>query len=287
MAATKRGRRCDHRVGNVSLRRRMRSFSLRAMSFLRCLFLLLCLAFAGCRLGSQGAIDEQKEPYFLAAKKRIQEHDPQGAIEYFEKALDVNPRSATAHGELGMLYEKQEPPDFAAALYHYKRALDIRPDLASGDLFRMRMEDCKRELAKSVVLLPTMEQMQRKLDALTTENQQLKIQLQAAMRGLPYANPLPTNAPSNPPPPAYAGNQQANPAPNTARKEAIPNVRPNPLLPNPQPVVPRTHTVSPGETLASIAKRYNVRITTLQNANPSVDARRLRPGQTLAIPSSQ
>src|ERR1043165_5602231 len=101
--------RCEAFVGNVSLRRPERSFSLRAMSFLRFSLLLICLAFAGCHPGSQGVIDEQKEPYFLAAKKRIQERDSQGAIEYFEKALDVNPRSASAHAELGMLYEKQDP----------------------------------------------------------------------------------------------------------------------------------------------------------------------------------
>ena len=42
------------------------------MSFSRCAVLLLILALAGCHPGSQGTADEQKEPYYLAAKKRLQ-----------------------------------------------------------------------------------------------------------------------------------------------------------------------------------------------------------------------
>lgn len=268
--------------GNVSLHRPERSFSLRAMSFLRCSLLLLCLALAGCRPGTQGVIDEQKEPYFLAARKRIQEHDPQGAIEYFEKALDVNPRSASAHLELGMLFEKQEPADYAAALYHYKRALDIRPDLPSGDLIKARMEDCKRELAKSVVQLPTMEVMQRKIDALTLENQQLKLQLQtqppAAARPPSVANTQLQPTPSNPP------TRPAVPAVPQSRPDPVPTVRSSGTLPaSPRPAS-RVHTVAGGETLGSIAKRYNVRLPALQAANPTVNERKLRPGQTLVIP---
>jgi LysM repeat protein len=253
------------------------------MSFLRCSLLLLCLAVAGCRPGAQGMVDEQREPYFLAARKRNQDRDPQGAIEYFEKALDVNPRSASAHVELGMLFEKQDAPDFAAALYHYKRALDIRPDFQSADLIKARMEDCKRELAKSVVQLPTMEMMQRKIEQLTAENQQLKLlQLQA--------QPFPANhAPmiANPPAAAPQSNPVTRalpPAANSGRPDFVPTIRGNPSLPASRPSSARVHTVVSGETLGMIAKRYNVRVSTLQSANPTVDARRLRPGQTLVIP---
>ncbi len=247
------------------------------------MLLLICLALAGCHPGSQGVMDEQKEPYFLAAKKRIQEKDPKGAIEYFEKALDVNPRSAAAHAELGMLYEKEEVPDFAASLYHYKRALDIRPDMTSADLYKMRMEDCKRELAKSVVQLPTMESLQRKLDLLTAENQQLKMQLLAATRGQPYSNAPTVVVPSNPLPPRLS-----NPPVNTVRNEAVPTIRANAALPPTSASrATRVHAVAAGETLSLIARRYNVRLPALQSANPAVDARRMRPGQTLVIPSSQ
>jgi LysM repeat protein len=46
----------------------------------------------------------------------------------------------------------------------------------------------------------------------------------------------------------------------------------------------RTHVIVSGETLSTIARRYNVRLSALQAANPTVDAKRLRPGQALIIP---
>jgi LysM repeat protein len=36
--------------------------------------------------------------------------------------------------------------------------------------------------------------------------------------------------------------------------------------------------------MATIARTYNIRVASLQNANPSTDARRMRPGQKLVIP---
>ena len=80
-----------------SLRRTSRLFNLRAMSFCRLSFLLLCAVLAGCRPGATGQGDEQKDPYYLAGKNRLQERNYQGAIDMFEKTLDVNPRSASAH----------------------------------------------------------------------------------------------------------------------------------------------------------------------------------------------
>ena len=40
--------------------------------------------------------------------------DYKGAIESFSKALEVNPRSAKAHFELGWLYEEKDPDPAAA-----------------------------------------------------------------------------------------------------------------------------------------------------------------------------
>jgi tetratricopeptide (TPR) repeat protein len=274
-------------VGNVSLRRFVRSFSLRAMSFLRCSVLACCLALAGCHPGSQGISDEQKEPYFLAAKKRNQERDTRGAIEYFEKALDVNPRSASAHFELGILYEGQEPPDYAASLYHYKRCLDIRPDFQAADIIKQHMETCKRELAKSVVQLPTTEALQKKVEALTQENQFLKAKLDAWQLYYSGGGPAVTNTPSA----AARSNsstQQRPAAPTNAFRADAGAATPRADTPSRNTAsTSRMHTVSAGETLGSIAKKYGVKLTSLQAANPTIDARRLRPGQALVIPSGQ
>ncbi|MDH4350290.1 MAG: LysM peptidoglycan-binding domain-containing protein [Gemmatimonadota bacterium] len=47
-----------------------------------------------------------------------------------------------------------------------------------------------------------------------------------------------------------------------------------------------THRVVKGETLSEIAKRYGVSTTVLQAANPAIQPRRMRIGQTLTVPVS-
>ena len=239
----------------------------------RCsILLLLGLVLAGCRPGPSGASDEQKDPYYLAGKNRLQELDYGGAIEMFEKALDVNPRSASAHFELGVLYEQRQG-DYAAALYHYQKAVNLRADMLSADLARQRIQECKRELAKSVVQPISMENMQRELDTLRAENQQLKLQLQSAQNPAGGRTPTPVNPGSNVsnPPTTAAGSQARLDPPNTPRS-------------NPPAARSRTHNIASGDTPASIARKYGVKLSALESANPTMDARRLRPGQVIVIP---
>jgi tetratricopeptide (TPR) repeat protein len=254
------------------------------MSSLRLFVLLLCAVFAGCRPGAQTQSDERKDPYYLSGKTRLQERDYLGAIEMFEKALDVNPRSASAHFELGVLYD-QQVNDYPAALYHYQRAITINSNFVSAELARQRIQGCKRELAKSVVNLPTTEALQKEVDLLRAENAEMKQRLNIwqtyyAGRGVTFSN---------------AAHAVSNPAPRAVPTQAASGITRG----NPTPVAPRTnagsrspavsaqrrvHTIVPGDTLASIARKYNVRLPALQSANRHVDARRLRPGQTLVIP---
>lgn len=251
------------------------------MSLVRWFLPLLCLVLAGCRLGSEAHSDDQKDPYYLAGKNRLQERDFPAAVEMFEKALDVNPRSASAHFELGVLYD-QQVNDYPAALYHYQRAITINSNFVSADLARQRIQGCKRELAKSVVLLPTTEALQKEVEALREENQRLKQNLQTwqnyyAGRGVTLSNLV--HAPTNSSP-------RTTQTIIAARNETPPN--PSRVAPigrsNPPATSSRVHKVASGETLSAIARRYNVRLASLQAANPTMDARRLRPGQTLIVP---
>ena len=251
------------------------------MSSLRVLALLLCVLPAGCRLASQGQSDEQKDPYFLAGKNRLQDRDYQGAIDMFEKALDVNPRSASAHFELGILYEQQQA-DYAAALYHYQRAVTVNSNMPFTELGRQRIQECKRELAKSVVQPLSMEKLQRDLDNARAEIQTLKEQLQAwqnfyAGRGITLSN-LPPAATISASHATTPGAEHHGSAAHAAHDDAVPQ-------PAPVPAVTRVHKIVSGDTPASIARKYNIKLSALQLANPHMEPRRLRPGQTLAIPA--
>ena len=254
------------------------------MSFLLRSFLLVALVLGagGCLPSSEGQSDEQKDPYFQTGKSRAMDRDFKGAIESFEKALEANPRSALAHFELGVLYEQQEN-DYAAALYHYDRCVKLRPNEHPADNALGRIEICKRELAKSVAQIPSMDKMQKELDRLTLENQQLRQnleQLKAAAGRQP--GPTITPLPSNPPPVRIIRGGISN-AP--TRRDFTP--RPNNTGGGPITPLPalRTHKVVERDTFASISRRYGLKLSALQAANPGVNPSRIKVGQTINLPS--
>ena len=116
--------------------------------------------------------DEEKEPYFLAGKSRVNTMDFKGAIESFEKAVEVNPKSAPAHFELGWLYDQKEP-DPAAAIYHYERYLKLSPNSGKEEMVKTRILACKQQLAQTVSLGPGTEKQQREFEQLAEENKRL------------------------------------------------------------------------------------------------------------------
>lgn len=246
---------------------------------------LCCLVWCGCWPSATAPLDEQKESNFLAGKARVQDRDYEGAIEAFEKALEVNPHSASAHFELAVIHD-QHKADYAAALYHYEKARRLRPQAYPADIARDRVEVCKRELAKTVTQTPTMEYLQREIDRLSQENQRLR---QAVQEWQDYYHGRATRLPggwSNAAPGWAAGvtSPVVAVAPETLR---IPSAGTGaarfPASPPPATAA-RTHKVVERDTLSKIAARYGVSLSALRAANPRVDERRLRVGQTLVIP---
>src|SRR5205807_3262166 len=92
--------------------------------------------------------------------------------EAFEKALEVNPKSAAAHFELAILFEKNET-DAAAAIYHYDQYLKLRPRADNAEIVRQHITSCKQVLARTVSLGPVSERQQREFEALADENKKL------------------------------------------------------------------------------------------------------------------
>jgi LysM repeat protein len=76
---------------------------------------------------------------------------------------------------------------------------------------------------------------------------------------------------------------RANPAP--PRVEPV--AAPAPLAvaaPGPAAAHPKVHIVKERETISSIAAQYGVKTSAILAANPQVDPRRLRIGQSLNLP---
>jgi LysM repeat protein len=256
------------------------------------LLLLLGLVLSGCLPSAQSQLDEEREPHFLRGKSRASEMDYKGAIESFEKALEINPQSASAHFELGCLFEQKEVADPAAAIYHYDHYLKLRPNAGNGEIARQRIAACKQELARTVSLVPVTEKVQRELEQLTEENKRLTEQNKRLQEELEkwraYASRLPASA-SAPVVTSAATPTPTRPSPPSGQPAAVEPVPANPGgTSRPTAAAPslsRTHTVRPGETPMMIARKYGLKVEALLAANPGVDARRLRVGQTLNVPA--
>jgi tetratricopeptide (TPR) repeat protein len=79
------------------------------------------------------------------------------AQEQFEQALTLDETLAEAHNNLAFSLRVQGPHNFARALHHYQRALELKPDLAQAYMYRgvlfTQMGDLARARADHARLL--------------------------------------------------------------------------------------------------------------------------------------
>ena len=238
------------------------------------------VALNGCSSSSQSQLDEEKEPHFVLGKGRVNAMDYQGAIEAFGQSLEANPHSAAAHFELGWLYD-EKVPNPAAAVYHYGQYLTFRPNADNAEVIRQRIYRCKQQLAADVLPLPSAPAAQQQLEKLAEQNRQLQDEVDK-WRAY-YASQL-AAVKTNAPPPGNAPAQSAPPQTpqNVSAASASASCPPGPTT----AARPRTHTVVSGETAVGIARKYGVKLSALEAANPDMNPARIRVGQVLNIPSS-
>jgi tetratricopeptide (TPR) repeat protein len=263
------------------------SFNFQAMSFwIRFLFVLsLGMALSGCAPADQ---DEEKEPHYVLGQSRVNAMDYQGAVEAFEESLEVNPHSAAAHYQLAMLYENQES-DPAAAIYHYEQYLKFDPTAENADIIRQHIASCKQQLATDVLPLPSSPAAQEQLEKLVEQNRQLQQQVESLQDSLKQWNTWYANqtaaAKTNPdvlqneiPP------QQANNSVQSQQPIVPQTVVANPTPPENPVAHGHTHAVERGETAMAICRKYGIRLSELENANPQVNLTHIRVGEVLNIP---
>ena len=256
----------------------------RAIMLLGC-----CLLWGGCFSDSDAPVDEQKDPHFLAGRSRVNGMDFRGAVESFEKALEANPRSASAHFELGWLLEEKEPKDYAAAIYHYEHFLKLRPRADNAAQLRDRIINCKQELARTVSLGPVNQQVQRELERLSAENLRLAKQVETLTAQLTQATqkpavPVKTNTVAIITPPAPPTTNRLVAAQKTTATPSGGNTTPT-VSGNTPTASTQTHAVKSGDTPASIARKYGVQLNTLLSANPGLDPKKLKIGQIITVPA--
>jgi tetratricopeptide (TPR) repeat protein len=230
--------------------------------------LAFCVALAGCLAGcipDESRVDEEKDPHFQRGRNLVNSQDYKGAVEEFEKALETNPRSAAAHFELGWLYDIKLN-DYAAAIYHYERNRQLNPKSDFAQRVEEQIRSCKQELANNVFPLPDSRNLQREVDRLTAENLALKQRIDVLQRQ------------------AAASTSLVQPSAEPARLAANALPRAETAAQTTASTHPRVHVIRDRETISSIAAQYGFKAGAILAANPGVEPRRLRVGQSLNLP---
>jgi len=256
-----------------------------AQNFLLVLLVSGLLALTGCLPTGVSPGDEEKEPHFLEGKSRLQAMDYAGSIESFERALEANPRSASAHFELGCLYDQREA-DPATAIYHYNSFLKLHPGGEQGERAKARISACKQELARTIVLAPVTQGLQHDFEQLTEENRRLKEEVARwrafyAVRSVAQSNPVQPSG-QRAAVLVAANSSAAQPGGAPAANAGLIQ----PATTRPASLATRSYTVKAGDTPSGIARKYGLKLDALMAANPRLDPRRLQVGATLSIPAA-
>ncbi len=251
-----------------------------------CLCALAALFFvAGCeRADSSPFAAEIDEPNYRRGKDLLRQGRNQEALAAFLKVVEKRGDDAPeSHLEIGILYQKHIK-DPIAAIYHYRRFRELKPNSPQIDLVRQQIDLATREFARTLPGQPLENSMERidlldKLDQLQRENAQLKEQLIAAKTltvntpRAPVAVIAPDAVPSvavNPEDSPIA--RSPDPAPEPAavptmvpvqsQKPTVSLNRPGVQTPASHPSTPivmtpgRKHSVAKGDTLFNLAQRY-------------------------------
>jgi len=245
-------------------------------AFIFCLGTILC----GCDPG-QSSLDDKKEPHYMLGENRVNAMDYQGAVEAFEESLEVTPHSAAAHFELACLFD-EKISDPAAAIYHYQQYLKLEPSAENAEVVNQRIATCKQQLAADVMSMPSAPAAQRQLENLVVTNGELLKQIELLKKwNAYYAEQLAAKSNSIPVQNNPVAQQIQNPVQSL---QIVPAPEPNPTATHPVNSTLRTHAVASGETEAAIARKFGMKLSALQAANPGVNPNKLHVGQILNIP---
>src|SRR5476651_1055854 len=123
-------------------------------------------------------VTAEQEVNYLRAKKLNEQQDFSAAAEFYKKTLSANPDFAKAHLELGLLSD-DKLGDPIAAIYHYRRYLELRPDSEKRQLVEDFIERAKLSLAAKLPQSPAVDpgelaRLQNDKAALLQENATLR-----------------------------------------------------------------------------------------------------------------
>lgn len=250
---------------------------------------------AGCeRRERQIASSEADEPYYRQGQQLVKQGRNQEALSAYLKVIAKRGESAPeSHLEAGLLY-LQQIKDPLAAIYHFRKYLELQPNSPIYGKVRGLVDTAKLEFARTLPARPMESQAEKlemldQLERLRRENEQLKAEL-VALRGGVNSPPIRSratldtasaaaaatadNGPLRPfifPQTAPDTSASAEPSPVTLAPETLSGESPPPLVqaapsrpatrsvptkPTPPSNAVRRHSVAKGDTLYNLAVRY-------------------------------
>ncbi len=263
-------------------------------------FALGLLVLAGCnRLPEGETIAEVNEPAYEEGKRLLKQGREQAALAEFTRVIQTRRDGAPeSHLEVGLLYQL-EIKDPIAAIYHFRRYLELKPNSREADLVRQRIDAATRDFARTLPAQPLENQALRadlldRVESLQQENTRLKDELaqfygsratsQGTVADLRIDSPPTTQLPAR----TATSPVSRAPLPQTGNRPVSRPQRPEPSEAGSADPT-RIHTVVKGDTLYGLARRYyqdpsRARDIYAANRNKMRSQNDLQVGMQLVIP---
>ena len=146
---------------------------------------------AGCeRADNQTLSSEADEPNYRQGQQLVKQGRSQEALSAYLKVIAKRGESAPeSHLEAGLLYLNQVK-DPLAAIYHFRKYLELQPNSRQAVYVKGLIDVAKREFARTLPAQPLENQAERleifdTVDRLQRENDQMKAELVALRGGAP------------------------------------------------------------------------------------------------------
>ena len=165
-----------------------RTMSYKTRTLITLLFALSAVVYilsaGGCDIGQNDVVKEINEPHFLRGQEELRRGNTMEAMSAFMKVTEKRKDAPESHFELGRIYLDKLNDPFAA-IYHFRKFLEYKPNSKESDIVRQMIETAKKKVLADMPESPFENNIRRMeledlLKKVQRENLELKQKLNAA-----------------------------------------------------------------------------------------------------------